>query len=1675
MLEGTELVSQLIIQYPVMEKTYARIDSDLSKVLRDSLLSFYCILLKFQIRAITYFDKNKKVPRALTGLNPISVADLLKLRSAVIDAKAKVDQNISIVHYDFMKCGIEELKLGQNEILTGQKEQLAITRNGILSLAQSTGSAIKGQTAFMQTQFVELDARQQKRMEIMMNEVVNQWQGPLDSIMKAMMKADEEKRLAREQNKLAEIRRWLSVALPDKDHDDAKAKRPISLGGWLLNHRKFVEWNMSPASSILWVYGLAGTGKTNLSYRVIDSLQSRPEKPDCEPAHGVQDESHVVDGDYVSVPMNGEEAESEEPGYAVETPLQDLLQAEDVPKDTQLYQASSNAHDASPLHPDSATIRSEEASPEIKNPKKNGRLAFFYCSNDKAASDREEVFSRADPEEAFRSIVSQLATAKRGKNIRIVKKLKEYEARYGTKSDTHRTLNYSECADVILSVSLEESVVIVIDALDECDHERCGELIDKLKEIIGSTPINKSAYPVKVFVTTRSFAAIEKDLDSDHSLEVTAENNRADVRKFIGETLQQRSDDLLQGTASPKLMKEIEDTLAERAQNMFLYASLLLQQLCDRNHYDDEDSVRKKLERLPRTLTDVYDKVIEEIHDDKNNSARLCAIAQNTLRWLLRAQRPLECDVLLEAVSSIGEKAKAEEILRWCRTLVVKENTVFEFAHYSIREYLQKKPEYDPSQSDLIATQSCLRILNTSFEAENLNATLSNAQKCFSDYASLYWPVHYEGIEIDYMDDRREPIKVLLRNFLLQGHGKTNKYEHWRKTAQKMANELGDKEYLSAKLKTLQADPPTPLFAACVFGFPDIIGRFGRDLHGLDKCNAHGQSALSLAIENRKLGTVKALLSRRFPADVNRLNVKAVEQFAQFDIKSPPPFIHYASPLQTAASQGYHDIAEYLIERGAHVDLVAGYYGSALQAAALHGHESIVSLLLSKGAEPNSQGGYYGNALQAAAANGHVDVINLLLENKTPALVSTPGGPFGSALMAAVCSGSSEAAWMILLDESADPNVKSKIHGSPLEKAASMGYKEVVDLLLDKDANADLQPRENPLHILHYAAMHGMIKLARHCLEKKCSVDMVTLDAPKYFPRPIPEDAKKMTPLSIACAEGQTVMVKFLLDQGASVEISDVPAAALWVAAQRGHADIVDMLIERFETKHGTADAHKFVTQCPPMGGHHPVLFIAVWTGNVRIVRKLLDKKSKYENNWFKASPLLACATFNRPKIASLLLEYAKKGDLNGPLNIDARAQNGCTALFEACQSDLNHHDVARILLDAGADWSIPNGRGMTVLHKLVWAGDKYKAFLAHILEKAKKTSHTPRFKSFLDFRNEAGRTALRVAAEQNRSACLELLLAYDADWSMPGYLKVTALHAACWEGHETVFSLLLQAARKASPSRLKDFLDTRNNDGKTALAYAVERDRLAFVKTLLGDGAAYEIANVRETTVLHLASFEGKLAIATHLLEFASKDPDQARFKRFLNARNSKGKTALMDAAETGRPLIIERLLNNSADYTLPDNNGFTALHYCAFRNKRAAVERLLEIASRDRTTNSNGQQRFENFLNQKCKGRAVSALCDVATQGHKEVIDLLVNRYGAAYDSVDSQNYSPLHHAYGRNHPAAAEIILRYAASDTDKQRFRKFVELRDHRNKTVWEVAAERKDERWHQIMRQCGAAP
>ncbi|EGX53213.1 hypothetical protein AOL_s00006g591 [Orbilia oligospora ATCC 24927] len=75
----------------------------------------------------------------------------------------------------------------------------------------------------------------------------------------------------RSQQRQIELYRWLSPPDPSVNYDKALQQRHKATGGWFLGGDTFKEWK-TRQSSFLWLYGIAGCGKTILSSAIIEDL-----------------------------------------------------------------------------------------------------------------------------------------------------------------------------------------------------------------------------------------------------------------------------------------------------------------------------------------------------------------------------------------------------------------------------------------------------------------------------------------------------------------------------------------------------------------------------------------------------------------------------------------------------------------------------------------------------------------------------------------------------------------------------------------------------------------------------------------------------------------------------------------------------------------------------------------------------------------------------------------------------------------------------------------------------------------------------------------------------------------------------------------------------------------------------------------------------------------------------------------------------------------------------------------------------------------------------------------------------------------------------------------------------------------------------------------------------------
>ncbi len=241
--------------------------------------------------------------------------------------------------------------------------------------------------------------------------------------------------------------------------------------------------------------------------------------------------------------------------------------------------------------------------------------------------------------------------------------------------------------------------------------------------------------------------------------------------------------------------------------------------------------------------------------------------------------------------------------------------------------------------------------------------------------------------------------------------------------------------------------------------------------------------------------------------------------------------------LYAAIAEGYHDIAELLVEAGSHINPSVESSADALSRAISKGDERAIRLLCSRGAARAVHLLAYDGDLRTAAAvfaanphladdpialanaagEGHDDFVRLMLRY-------CPDLPRRVEFPAWLVAAKNPAINRLLFQHGMDPNRSDWLGVTPLHLIARHGSIEWAELFLE--AGAQLETRDEDI----------------------CS-----------------------TPLAWAAKFGQLEMVRFLISQGAQPQSADNRpwAQPLAWAQRRGHAEIVELL-----QRHLAGDPH---------------------------------------------------------------------------------------------------------------------------------------------------------------------------------------------------------------------------------------------------------------------------------------------------------------------------------------------------------------------------------------------------------------------------------------------------------------------------------------------------------------------
>lgn len=501
----------------------------------------------------------------------------------------------------------------------------------------------------------------------------------------------------------------------------------------------------------------------------------------------------------------------------------------------------------------------------------------------------------------------------------------------------------------------------------------------------------------------------------------------------------------------------------------------------------------------------------------------------------------------------------------------------------------------------------------------------------------------------------------------------------------------------------------------------------------------------------------------------------------------------------------------------------------------------------------------------------------------------------------------------------------------------------------------------------------------------------------------------RKTGLHLAAQFGLSDLVKFLIEDGASIDAADIDGnQPLHEAVSKGHIDTVQVLLDK-----GAKVNVKNADNSTP-------LYLATTRSNTPITKILLEAGANPNTECLDGwSPLHKAADNGHVEIAKLLLDY--------DASVIRSSARGLKPLHRA--AGRGHLDLMRILLAAKTPVDIFTSDKWTSLHGASSAGQTEAVCL--LIDHGAKVNKP----------SSDGQTPLHRAAREGHSNTVAALLDRGADPLCQANWGEISLHRAAKGGHRAVVELLLHRNERLAPTTPAQ-LTTRKNTGETPrdearlaghwslvvelqrqealltgstlefssdLERAVVENNVARVAALLSSGAAANEQNQDGLTPLHVALLLDHTAAAESLLRHHDTD---------LAVQTGDGWQPLHCAAKAGSEHFVQMCLDRGADIAAVTKDGRTALHMSCMSASVDTVRLLVVEWHAD-------IEAVDNF--------GWRPLHRAAAAGSKEIIKLLVERGVNTMATTHSKMVAQAC-ASRRGHYAVVEYLrnLRYEGAN-------------------------------------------
>ncbi|ROT39647.1 hypothetical protein SODALDRAFT_309087 [Sodiomyces alkalinus F11] len=1045
----------------------------------------------------------------------LSVSD--KLSENVISLYATVLQFLSeLLHYYSQRTAtrfIKSVAFSQSDF-EAKYEPVKAAKQDVWELA-TLAEAEKTSWALESLDNMEETQRQQHQT---LSELLANLEQPIDRINTQLDLIQD----GLERESRIQILRSISAVPYATHHKAARKGRLEGSGRWLLNNKAFQAWRSDSTSSVLWLHGIPGSGKTKLASLVVDEL----------------------------------------PG--------------------------------------------------------SENMAYFYCMRNPAEPLRGQCNA------VLASLVRQLASTSADSPLLSAVVNHYRDALDGMAGFDDFAWTSDESSAILLEL-LEDypAVTLVFDAMDEVNPEDRQELMDILSELLREAP-----NLLKIFVSSRENYDIALHFEGSPNIYIDAQDNRGDIESFIDDRLTAAK--LLRGRLPDTLRLKIADTLLEKAHGMFRWVDLQIQSLRPLKVAAD---IEARLGVLPATLEESYWDIYQDILSSGEHATDLAIF---TFQWVMYAKGSIEARHFANfascALSSddLAQTFTETEIIDVCANLVVNRSGVLEFAHLSVREFLENLPKRsvelvvkatshgriaaacikyiaveqskdpngdlddradeptdtaeeatdaekepkaaaekptitveEPEETVEGSKESAEELQNATEDDDNnvpetpkdapedgqepedglkenggpkadeeATITITMPDKTMLEYASRYWPDHASESGSCRME---KPLQDLIRGLMMNDETKTvaNCFKFWARTMRKNTT-FPLRHWEDDQLKDACEAPANPIWLACFHGWLDVIEYlYGINYEDIGDARSlasyRGRGVSRSVSEDEKVMSplLYAVATGNFPLAECLVNLAS-------DVLQTKAQTH-SHPLVRAAEDGEEKLFGLLLhkEHGGLDMETEALTGAAKTGkieifricldynpelvplsgrlifftACKNGHLEIVVFLLERGVNADE-----GACLTVAALHGHSAIVKELLRRKV--------GEMGKskALIAAISNGD-EPSINALRDSGAEKEpaavLRATREDTPLTALRLIEYGFQVRGRWAKTGRAPL----------HYASLYGRDKVVAAILHAGAPVEVY--------------DSQGQTPLHLAARRGNTECARVLLDHGADVLATD--------------------------------------------------------------------------------------------------------------------------------------------------------------------------------------------------------------------------------------------------------------------------------------------------------------------------------------------------------------------------------------------------------------------------------------------------------------------------------------------------------------------------------------------------------